>query len=81
MAYRSAHEGEALPPDEIEVTPEMIEAGTKVLIGWNPKFESPEICVEAIYLAMATLPATWRETRRKRSPSRASLGGHATPRK
>lgn len=38
--------------DEIEVTPEMIEAGTEVLLGWDPEYDPAERCVSAIYRAM-----------------------------
>jgi phage head maturation protease len=38
--------------EEIEITPEMIEAGCDVIAGYNLKFESEEEWVEKIYRAM-----------------------------
>jgi hypothetical protein len=45
----------ALNTDEIEVTPEMIEAGTAEFCGYDPRFEGPEDVVPEIYRAMARL--------------------------
>jgi len=45
---------------EIEITPEMIEAGALVLAGFDTYFCSEEIWAERVYLAMrraAALPA------------------------
>jgi hypothetical protein len=38
--------------DEIEVTPEMIEAGALVLAGFDTTFAGPEYWAEQTYLAM-----------------------------
>lgn len=44
----------ATPADSptTEITPEMIEAGSDVLMYWNERFEPWGVCVEKIYLAM-----------------------------
>lgn len=47
--------------DEIEVTPEMIEAGVTELVGYNDDFESAEDAIRRIWQAM------WQERPR---PSR-----------
>lgn len=39
-------------PDEIEVTPEMIEVGVSVLCAWEPKFENEAEAACNIYRAM-----------------------------
>ena len=39
---------------EIDVTPEMIEAGTLVLLSTNENFEQPEDRVRKIYVAMVS---------------------------
>ncbi len=40
------------PDNEIEVTPEMIEAGIRELFGFDPEWESGAEVVERIYAAM-----------------------------
>ena len=37
---------------EIEVTPEMIEAGVEALVGYDPRFDLEEDAVKKIFLAM-----------------------------
>jgi hypothetical protein len=49
---RSDSIGAGAPGTEIEVTPEMVEAGVDVLSGFNTDFETLEGCVERIYIAM-----------------------------
>jgi hypothetical protein len=41
--------------DEIEITPEMIEAGVSELCAYDHRFESMEGCVERIFTAMIAL--------------------------
>ena len=53
MADRAAPEGGKPPStEEIEVTPEMIEAGTQVRAEIDPFFESWDVIVTKIYRAM-----------------------------
>ena len=40
------------PEDEIEITPEMIEAGTLELASYDPEFESIEEAAKRVYRAM-----------------------------
>lgn len=51
---RDIGSSESVPSDssKVEITPEMIEAGRKVLLGWHPDYDSAEWCVEAIFEAM-----------------------------
>ena len=37
---------------EIEVTPEMVEAGVRAAAQWDPRFEEPAGLVEQVYEAM-----------------------------
>ena len=49
-------------PDEIEITPEMVEAGRMLIEGYDPRFELPGDLAEAVYLAMASLRPSRRVT-------------------
>lgn len=42
------------PEDEIEITPEMIEAGVEAF-AWDERFEPLEAAIERAYLAMRSL--------------------------
>lgn len=46
-----------MPLDEIEITPEMIEAGVGKLLGFYAEdaYDTPQITVAEVYKAMATL--------------------------
>lgn len=58
------------PKDEIEITPEMIEAGTEIIVGYDDGFlVSDEVWVEQIYRAMRT---TYLEARRTARDGRSS---------
>ena len=46
---------------EIEITPQMIEAGKRELMRFNPDFDRPEACVQALFLAMAEASFASRE--------------------
>ena len=48
MADRPASE-----TDEIEITPEMIEAGIGALVSYDPRFDLEEDAVKKIFLVMA----------------------------
>jgi hypothetical protein len=50
MVERAAHAA-----DEIEITPEMIRAGARELLRFDPRYESGEDAVERIYAAMRPL--------------------------
>ena len=47
----------AEPDGEVEITPEMIEAGVSELIEYDSRFESTESAVERIYYAMLNVAA------------------------
>jgi hypothetical protein len=38
--------------DEIDITPEMLDAGVGALMAWNPKFHGEDDCVIAIHKVM-----------------------------
>jgi hypothetical protein len=42
-------------PEEIEVTPAMIEAGLEAFAGYSPRFDSREEMVVSVYRAMTIL--------------------------
>jgi hypothetical protein len=46
------------PTDEIDITPEMIEAGVDALNLFNPGHEAEEDAVIRIFLAMASVSAS-----------------------
>ena len=66
---------------EIEITPEMIEAGTEVLLGWDPEYDPAERCVSAIYRAriarhLPRLPTLLsNESREDEREKRGNSGG------
>jgi hypothetical protein len=58
MPDRAAPGGKVLANKEIEITPEMVEAGAYELASYNTDFESVEDAVVRIYEAM--ILASWR---------------------
>jgi hypothetical protein len=52
-AISPANAGEAGAPEaEIEITPEMMEAGVAAFFGYDSRFDPPEVAVEEIHRAM-----------------------------
>lgn len=52
MTDRAAPAGDVPAIEEIEITPEMIEAGMEIFLDYDPRFERPKTLVQDIYRAM-----------------------------